>query len=114
MSGLEKISKWLSYLKSIYRIIVVLDLKIYVYNFQNLKMLEVVETCPNPKGICSLSPSKEVCVLACPEKKVGVVRVIQFDKDSKTTMIQAHQSSIAAICLNSDGALLATASDKVS
>jgi hypothetical protein len=77
-------------------------------------MIEVVETCPNPKGLCAISPSKDVCVLACPEKKVGTVRVIHFDKGSKTLMINAHQSSIAALALNHDGTLLATASDKVS
>lgn len=53
-------------------------------------MIEVIETAPNPKGICALSPSKEVCVLACPEKKVGTVRVVHFDKGNKTTLIDAH------------------------
>lgn len=55
----------------------------YVYNFQNLKLIEVIETCLNPKGICAVSPSKEVCVLAAPEKKVGQVRIVHFDKGSK-------------------------------
>ena len=72
------------------RVTVVLEHKIYVYNLQNLKMIEVIETAQNPKGICGLSPSKEVCVLACPEKKVGTVRVVHFDKGNKTTLIDAH------------------------
>lgn len=76
-------------------------------------MIEVIETCPNLKGICAVSPSKDVCVLACPEKKVGTVRVIHFDKGSKTLMVNAHQSSVAALALNNEGTLLATASDKV-
>jgi WD repeat-containing protein 45 len=68
----------------------VLEQKIYVYNFQNLKMIEVIETCANPKGLCTISPRKEVCVLACPDKNVGTVRVVHFDKGSKTLMINAH------------------------
>jgi hypothetical protein len=76
-------------------------------------MIEVVETCPNSKGLCAISPSKDVCVLACPEKKVGTVRVIHFDKGSKTLMINAHQSSVATMTLNNEGNILATASDKV-
>lgn len=76
-------------------------------------MIEVIETHPNPKGICAVSPSKEICVLACPEKKAGTVRVLHFDKGNKTVMIDAHQSAIAALTLNSEGTLLATASDKV-
>ena len=67
-----------------------MDHKIYVYNLQNLKMIEVIETYNNPKGNCVFSPSKEICVLACPEKKVGTVRVVHFDKNSKTTLIDAH------------------------
>jgi hypothetical protein len=53
-------------------------------------MIEVIETNTNPKGICAVSPSKEICVLACPEKKPGTVRVLHFDKGNKTIMIDAH------------------------
>ena len=95
------------------RVTVVLDFKIYVYNLQNLKMIEVIETFQNQRGICAYCPSKEVCVLACPEKKAGVVRVVHFDKNSKNTLIEAHQSPIAALALNNEGTLIATASDKV-
>ena len=76
-------------------------------------MIDVIETYNNPRGNCVFSPSKEICVLACPEKKPGTVRVVHFDKNSKTTLIDAHQSPIAALCLNNEGSLLATASDKV-
>lgn len=76
-------------------------------------MIEVVETVNNTKGLCAVSPSKDVCVVAFPDKKVGTVRTINFDKANKTLMINAHQSSLAAMTLNNDGNLLATASDKV-
>jgi WD repeat-containing protein 45 len=69
---------------------VILELKTYVYNFQNLKMIEVVETASNLKGLCAVSPSKDVCVMASPDKKIGTARVIHFDKASKTLMINAH------------------------
>jgi len=84
-SGSEKTSKFsvVTNLLS-HRIVVVLEAKIYIYNFQNLKLIEVIETCPNPKGICAVSPSKDVCVLAAPEKKAGTVRIVHFDKGSKT------------------------------
>jgi hypothetical protein len=76
-------------------------------------MIEVIETCPNQKGLCAMSPSKDVCVMASPDKKVGSVRIIHFDKGSKVVTIEAHQSSLAALALNNEGTLLATASDKV-
>lgn len=53
-------------------------------------MIEVIETASNIKGICAMSPSKDVCVMATPEKKIGTVRVINFDKGNKTLMINAH------------------------
>jgi len=53
-------------------------------------MIEVIETCANPKGLCAISPSKEVCVIACPEKNPGTLRVVHFDKGPKTVMINAH------------------------
>jgi len=65
------------------RIIVILEIKIYVYNFQNLKLIEVVETSQNMKGICAISSAKDVCVLAAPDMKMGQVRIIHFDKGSK-------------------------------
>ena len=85
-----------------------------MYNFQNLKLLEVVDTCSNPKGICAVSPSKEVCVIAVPEKTAGSVRVVHIDKASKIVNINAHQSPISALALNNEGTILATTSDKVS
>ena len=72
------------------RIVVVLENKTYVYNFQNLKMLEVVETASNVKGLCAMSPSKDICVMATPDKKIGSVRVIHFDKGSKNVLVNAH------------------------
>ncbi len=51
--------------------------------------------------------------MACPDKKVGSVRIIHFDKGSKIINVNAHQSNLAALALNNEGTLLATASDKV-
>lgn len=76
-------------------------------------MIEVIETAPNAKGLCAISPSKDVCVMACPEKKVGSVRIVHFDKASKVVSVGAHQSQLAALALNNEGTILATASDKV-
>ena len=91
----------------------ILENKIYVYNFQNLKLIDTIESVSNTKGLCAMSPSKDVCVMACPEKKNGQVRIIHFDKGGKTVTVDAHQSSLAALSLNNEGTLLATASDKV-
>ena len=92
---------------------VILEFKIYVYNFQNLKMIEVMETASNLKGLCAICPSKDVCVMANPDKKIGAVKITNFDKNNKTVTINAHQSALSALALNNDGSVLATSSDKV-
>ena len=45
-------------------------------------MIDVIETQPNPKGICAVNASKDICVLACPGKSVGAVHIVHFDKNS--------------------------------
>jgi WD40 repeat protein len=50
-------------------------------------------------------------VLAFPDKTKGYVRVKCYDK-SITALINAHESGIACLGINSNGTLLATASDK--
>lgn len=90
-----------------------LENKIFVYNFQDLKLLEAIETCNNTKGLCAISYSKDSTVLACPDKTKGDVRVSKYEKNH-VKVINAHQSAIASLTLTYDGNLLATASDKVS
>lgn len=59
-----------------------------------------------------MSADSKITVLAYPDKTKGYVKVKSYDK-SITALINAHESPIAALALNSDGSLLATASDKV-
>lgn len=94
-----------------HRIVVVLENKIYVYNFSDLKLLDHIETCPNPKGLCSLNTDGDTTILACPDKQIGFAVVI-FSDPQKTVNIKAHQSSLSCVELNPKGAKVATASEK--
>jgi WD40 repeat protein len=91
------------------RIVVVLEHKIYVYNFDNLKVLHQIETLSNMNGLCALSPASTSCVLACPGQRRGEVR-IELYSEKKTRFVQAHESTLACMALTSNGSLLATAS----
>lgn len=93
------------------RIVVVLEFKIYVYNFSDLKLLHQIETLSNTKSICALSPGPTSCVLACPGQRRGEIR-IELYSAKKTRFVQAHDSSLACLALSQNGAFLATASDK--
>ena len=38
-----------------HRVVVVLETRIYVYNFADLRLIDAIDTCNNPKGLCAMS-----------------------------------------------------------
>ncbi|CAI5506554.1 unnamed protein product [Closterium sp. Naga37s-1] len=93
------------------RIVVVLEHKVYVYNFADLKLLHQLETLSNPRGLCEVSQSPNSFVMACPGKHRQQIRIELFDQ-RRTHFIAAHDSEPACIALSLDGQRLATASSK--
>ncbi|KAL6214844.1 hypothetical protein ACLB2K_014276 [Fragaria x ananassa] len=93
------------------RIVVVLEQKIFVYNFADLKLLHQIETIANPKGLCAVSQVAGSLVLVCPGLQKGQVRVEHY-ASKRTKFIMAHDSRLACFALTPDGHLLATASSK--
>jgi WD repeat-containing protein 45 len=93
------------------RVICVLDSKVHVHRFKDLKLLSQYVTYPNPNGLIAQSATQESDVLAVPGPNIGTVR-IELNSIGKNTMLKAHESELAAIALNFDGSVLATASDK--
>ncbi|KAL6563851.1 Autophagy-related protein 18a [Orobanche gracilis] len=93
------------------RIIAVLEQKIFVYNFVDLKLLHQIETVANPKGLCSVSQVAGSFVLVCLGLQKGQIRVEHY-ASKRTKFVMAHDSRIACFALSQDGNLLATASSK--
>ncbi|KAE8352641.1 WD40-repeat-containing domain protein [Aspergillus coremiiformis] len=116
------------------RLVIVLEGEIYLYDIQTMKLLYTIETSPNPNAICALSPSSDNCYLAYPlphkaptsfsppshappgnthvSPTSGEVLIFDTLKLEAINVIEAHRSPLACITLNSDGTLIATASDK--
>ncbi|KAI9376356.1 WD40 repeat-like protein [Aspergillus egyptiacus] len=117
------------------RLVIVLEDQIYLYDIQTMKLLYTIETSPNPNALCALSPSSDNCYLAypLPQKAApsslqppahappgnthvsptsGEVLIFDALKLEAINVIEAHRSPLACITLNSDGTLIATASDK--
>jgi len=93
------------------RVVVVLEHKIYVYDFSHLKLLDHIETIQNVKGLCALCPDPQNTVLVCPGLQKGYLRVELYDI-KRMSLIQAHEGSLGCFALSFDGKLLATASEK--
>ncbi|KAK4184713.1 autophagy-related protein 18 [Podospora australis] len=118
------------------RLVVVLEQEIYLYDISNMSLLNTIATSPNPNAICALSPSSEKCYIAYPRPKPredqgerrpahapgsssahvpttsGEVLVYDTVTQKAVNVIEAHRSPLCCVALNSEGTLLATASEK--
>lgn len=113
------------------RLLAVLEEQIYVYDISNMLLLHTIETTSNVFAVCALSPNSENCYLAYPDSRDHEPRtegessspnvsnsavsgqVILWDviNCKQITKIEAHKDSLACLAFNSDGTMLATASD---
>ncbi|KAI7083821.1 WD repeat domain phosphoinositide-interacting protein [Hortaea werneckii] len=117
------------------RLAVVLEEIVFLYDISNMKLLHQQLTPLNPAGICAISPNSENNYLALPhyqknamgnaqsqpghvprsvakEAISGDVLLYDLNKMEEVTVIQAHQTPLSSIAINSDGTLLATSSEK--
>mmetsp|Transcript_3763 Transcript_3763/g.8603 ORF Transcript_3763/g.8603 Transcript_3763/m.8603 type:complete len:590 (+) Transcript_3763:454-2223(+) len=85
--------------------------RVYVYNFADLSLRDKIYTADNPFGLLSLNTRMQGMVLACPSVTTGHVRVELYGM-RKTMLIEAHESTLRALVLTTDGGKLATASHK--
>jgi len=91
------------------RVIVILENKVFVYNFADLKLLDQVDTCTNPSGLCAVCPAKDNIVVALLGEKEGQVRIQNYSRN-QSRIIDAHTNTISQMTLSSDGSKLATTS----
>ena len=76
------------------KVVVILEERIYVYNFSDLRLIDAIDTCKNHKGLCALSSDNNISVLATPEKEKGQVKVTIYEKNNQH-IIEAHTSSLS-------------------
>lgn len=92
-------------------VVVVLETKVYVYNFKDLKLLDNITTVANPNGLVSLCTDNNANILAVPGLNHGYIR-IELYNHHKSQLIKAHDASLSCFALNSTGTFLASASEK--
>lgn len=95
--------------------IVVLNEKTFIFNFVTLKLIEQVDTFPNPLGLCALSQAeKPISKIIClPAQEKGSLKVLNYVVDKSIDLvIPAHDTEIGAMAVNPDGTLIASASSR--
>ncbi|XP_028935509.1 WD repeat domain phosphoinositide-interacting protein 1 isoform X2 [Ornithorhynchus anatinus] len=96
------------------RLLVCLEESIYIHNIKDMKLLKtILDTPPNPTGLCALSINHSNSYLAYPGSLVTGEIVLYDGNHLKTVCtVPAHDGPLAAITFNSTGSKLASASEK--
>ena len=93
------------------KIIIVCEQRIYVYNTEKYKLIETIETHKNEVGCIGLNTDPDSTVMGYPISPEGFIKV-KFYENSQELDINSHDALINCISINSDGSLVATASNK--
>ena len=71
------------------KVVVVVETRVYTYDFDDLSLIDTIDTCSNPQGLVALNPDPENPVLAVPDKDEGLVYV-KFYESMTGMKINAH------------------------
>lgn len=113
------------------RIVVVMRNKVHVYLFSSPpKKLFTIDTSDNERGLVSLSPDRENCVMAVPGRQPGHIQLVDLsilrespsfsslsslnyrnEMSPRTSIIAAHTSRLSALAISRDGRYVASASE---
>jgi len=96
-------------------LVVALEDKVFVFNFDNLKCIDQIETLDNPHGICAMSQGEKPIntVVTWPHEFEGMLKVHIYVKEKGIENIfTAHETEIGALSVNLEGTLIASASVK--
>ncbi|KAJ3217347.1 autophagy protein [Clydaea vesicula] len=94
------------------RLVVCLEERIFIYDMGNMKLLNTINTNPNPNALCCLSPSSENCYLAYLPSTPGDVLIFDTINLQAVKIIEAHKNNVCCLAFSFDGTMIATASDK--
>ena len=96
-------------------IVVVCNLKIYIYNFQNLVLIKSIETGENQKGLCAIS-NELINLIAYPSNILGQLAITNIkssnNKPETNYSINAHLNELEIFNFDSSGKYIVSASDK--
>ena len=97
------------------KIFIVLEKKIFVFNFETYENIEIIDTCDNSKGLIGINNDQNFTVIAYPiltdDNNYKGMCKIKFYENEKEIIIKAHETQINYLQINFDGTILAVACD---
>ena len=97
--------------EALYWVIIALETKIYLYDFQTQQLLDYFDTQPTVTGVFDLNMVKPF-YFACPTMTPGELLLVNYGKNKERRRIQAHVSVLHFIKLNQSNSIVATASER--
>tara|TARA_Y100000389_G_C17434614_1_gene504725 strand:- start:339 stop:1397 length:1059 start_codon:yes stop_codon:yes gene_type:complete len=91
-------------------IVVLLDKKIYIYNFENLYLIKTIDIVGHPNKLLCMG-LEHSDYLVYPGDAVGSINITKLSDEYLET-IQAHNSNIENLSVSNDGKYIVTASEK--
>ena len=95
-----------------HRLIAVLERKIYIFDNSTMKILETLDTFPNPKALCVLSPHNNGHLAFPSGAMPGEIVLYDANNLGVLNAFQAHRTAPVAMAFNIQNTLLATASNR--
>lgn len=90
--------------------------KLYLYKFNDVSLIDELNIYHNNPKIYDINYHKNNIIIAIPDSKNGTILIKKYElysgKRNPGILINAHESSLSYLCLNKDGTLLASSSEK--
>ena len=98
------------------KIFLICENNVVVFDSDNYEKIDSIKTCSNKRGIFGISSDAKKNIISYPSTEIGKIIIKNYDekKDGNyiTLKINAHQSEIVSLGMNSDGSLVASASER--
>ena len=91
-------------------IVVILEMKIFLYNFKNLSVIKVINTSQNKLGLCSVRFGENSFILF-PDMDIGKIQILDY-KNNESKIIDAHTSELSLFTMDKCGRYIASCSIK--
>jgi len=90
-------------------IVVILDKKIFIYNFKDLSMIQSIETFNNPNGLCHIIDEN---IIVYPSFHIGNITIYNYTLDKHVIDIEAHKNEIELFTIDTSNTYIASSSIK--